>query len=444
MRIIVAGAGDVGTHLAKILTRENHDIILLDEDSKRLQAISRKYDLMPFKGVSTSIKDLIECGVKEADLFVGVTPYESINTTACLLAAKLGAKKTLARINNYEYLLPDNKTFFDSLGIQSLIYPEMLAAKEIAKSLKSSWQRVNISFENDALTIVGVKVRENAPIINQQFQSGFLDHGRFRIVAIKRDTSTIIPSGTDQILPEDIVYFITTNENLDFLREQAGKTNNPIKDVIVMGGSRIGVKTIQYLPEKIDAKIIEFDKERCLKISEEAKGNLIICGDGRDLDLLRQEGVSDTDAFVAVTGNSEANILACLAAKRLGVFKTVAEIENFDYIPLAESLDIGTIINKKVIAANHIHQLTLNPSVLNIKSLHSSKAQIIEFEVKEKSKIAKGRIRDHKIPSGVNFGGYIRDGIGYICSGNTTFNIGDKVIVFCFASDLHKIESFFN
>ncbi len=444
MRIIIAGAGEVGTHLAKILTRENHEIILMDENAKKLQTIANNYDLMPFQGTPTSIKDLSECNVKETDLFIAVTPYESINTTACLLAARLGAKKTLARINNYEYLLPENKDFFEKLGIQSLIYPEMLAAKEIVKALKSSWQRVNISFENDALLLVGVKVRKNAPIINQQFQTGFLDHGRFRVVAIKRNNNTIIPSGTDQIIDEDIVYFISTPENINFLREEAGKLNNPIKDVIVMGGSRIGVKTVQYLPEKISAKILEINSERCMEIAERTKGNLIICGDGRDLDILQEEGVSDTDAFVAVTGNSEANILACLAAKRMGVFKTVAEVENLDYIPLAESLDIGSIINKKLITANHIHQLTLNPSVVNVRTLHASKAQIIEFEVKEKSKIIKGRIRDHKIPSGVNFGGYIRDGIGHICSGNTTLNLGDKVIVFCFESDLHKIESFFN
>lgn len=444
MRIIIAGAGEVGSHLAKILTRENHDIILLDDDSKRLNHIAEIYDLMSVEGSATSIKDLVECGVKKSDLFIAVTPNESVNTTACMLAAKLGAKKTLARINNYEYLLAENKEFFKNLGVQSLIYPEMLAAKEIVKSLKTSWQRINISFENDALVLVGIKVRNNAPIINQPFQTGFLDHARFRVVAMKRKTETIIPTGTDKILDGDIVYFITKNENLEFLREQTGKEDRPIKDIIVMGGSRIGVKAIQYLPEKISAKILEINHDRCLNIADKTKGHLIICGDGRDLELLKEEGISDTDAFVAVTGNSETNILACLAAKRFGVIKTIAEIENLDYIPLAQSLDIGTIINKKLIAANHIHQLTLDDSVLNIRSLHSSDAQIIEFEVQPKSKISKGRIRDHKIPSGVNFGGYIRDGKGYICSGDTTFNTGDKVIVFCFVSDIPKIESFFN
>lgn len=444
MKVIIAGAGDVGSHLAKLLTRENHEIILMDDNPKKLENIASTYDLMPYEGTAASIHDLEECGVADADLFIGVTPYESINLNACMLAKKLGTTKTLARIDNYEYLLPKHKEFFNSLGINSLIYPEMLAAKEIVDALKTSWQRFNMQFEGNALTLLGIKVRHDAPVAYQEFRTGFLDHARFRIVAIKRQNETIIPAGTDMVKDGDIVFFITKPENLDFVREQAGKQNRPIRNVMIMGGSRIGVKAIQYLPEKMDAKIIELSHDRCLKISDQTNGKLIINGDGRDLDLLREEGIEETDAFVAVTGNSEANILACLAAKRFGVIKTIAEIENDDYIPLAQSLDIGTIINKKLIAASHIYQLTLDADVLDVKCLPTSDAHIIEFVATSDSKVTKSRLRDLKIPQEVNFGGYIRNGEGFICSGDTVLEAGDHVIVFCMATGIKKIEKLFN
>jgi trk system potassium uptake protein TrkA len=443
MKIIIAGAGEVGTHLAKLLSRENQEIVLLDENSKKLDAVAANYDILPIAGKATSLNDLEECGVKDADLFIAVTPSESVNMTACMLATNLGAVTTLARIDNYEYLLPKNKEFFNKLGVDSLIYPEMLAAKEIVDALKNSWQRVNMSFGGNALVLLGIKIRANAPVANQQFQTRFLDHARFRVVAIKRKNETIIPKGTDQIIDGDIVFFITKNENIEFTREQAGKLNRPIKNVMIMGGSRIGVKTIQYLPEKVNVKVLEVDYDKCMQISDATKGKLVINGDGRDLELLKQEGIQEMDAFVAVTGNSEANILACLAAKRFGVIKTIAEIENFDYIPLAQNLDIGTIINKKLIAASHIYQLTLDANVLNVKCLQSSDAQIVEFVAKPGSKVTKNKLRDLKLPPDVNFGGFIRNGEGHICSGDTVILPDDHVIVFCLSEGMRNIESFF-
>lgn len=443
MRIVIVGAGEVGTHLAKLLAKEHINITLMDEEPSKLKDLDANYDMLTRVGSPTSIQDLKDLGVKDVDLFIAVTPSESVNMTACMIAHNLGAKKTLARINNYEYLLPDNKDFFAKLGVDHLIYPEMLAAREIAASLETTWLRQNMSFCNGELILLGIKVRQNAVIVNKPFISGYFDHRRYRIVAIKRNNQTIIPGGKDQILPNDIVYFITRPEDVGFVQMQSGKTDHKINSVMIMGGSRIAQKTVKELPSKMNVKILEKDKERSFLLAEKCQHALIINADARNLDVLKEEGIHETDAFIAVTSNSEANILACLAAKKLGVKKTVAEVENIDYIILAESMDIGTVINKKMIAASYIYQLTLDADVLDVRTLTSADAEVVEFVAKKGSKITKNKVKDARLPANVNIGGYVRDGEGYIVAGDTVIQPGDHVICFCIASAIRKIESYF-
>ncbi len=444
MRIIIAGAGEVGTHLAKLLAKEHINITLMDQDPSKLKDLDANYDMMTREGSPTSIQDLQDIGVKDVDLFIAVTPYESVNITSCMIATNLGAIKTLARIDNYEYLMPKNKEFFQKLGVDYLIYPERLASKEIVAALETTWLRQNLSFCNGELVLLGIKVRDNAVIINKKFMSGFFDHRKYRIVAIKRNNVTIIPGGSDEIQANDIVYFITRPENVPFVKEQAGKVDYKINSAMIMGGSRIAQKTAQALPSHISVKILEKDREKSYLLAEKCQRALIINGDARDLDLLKEEGIQDIDAFIAVTSNSEANILACLAAKRLGVKKTVAEVENIDYIMLAESMDIGTVINKKMIAAGYIYQLTLDADVLDVRTLTSADAEVVEFVAKKGSKITKSKIKDLRLPVNVNIGGYVRNGEGFIVAGDSIIEPGDQVICFCVSSAIRKIENYFN
>lgn len=444
MRIIIAGAGEVGTYLAKMLAHENMEITLMDADAERINNLEARYDLLTYVGSPTSISDLKDVNVKGVDLFIAVTPHENINMTACMIASNLGALRTLARIDNSEYLLPENKEFFKKLGVTHLIYPEGLAAKEIIESIKTNWLRENVSFCNDALILVGIKVRENAVILNKKFSTGYFDHTNYRVVAIYRNHSTIIPKGSDEISQNDIVYFITTKNQLEFVKSQAGKVEHAIQSLMIMGGSHIAKKTIQQLPSGLTTKVLEIDRNRSIEIANEFEDTLVINCDGRNIEILKEEGISETDAFVAVTGNSEANILACLAAKRLGVVKTVAEVENNDYILLAESLDIGTIINKKMIAASYIYQLTLSANVLNVRCLTASNADVLEFVAKSGSRITRSLVKDLKLPPHVNIGGIVRNGVGSIVNGNTQIESNDHVIVFCDSSSIRKIETFFS
>ena len=445
MKIIIAGAGNVGTHLAKLLSREKQDIILMDDDEEKLSALSANFDLLTVAASPSSISGLKEVGVKEADLFIAVTPDESRNMTACMLATNLGAKKTVARIDNYEYLLPKNKEFFQKLGVDSLIYPEMLAAKEIVTAVRRPWTRQYWELFGGALILIGVKVRDNSRLVNKHLSELLNEQKLYHIVAIKRQNETIIPRGTDRIESGDIVFFTTTKSHIEDVRLHAGKRDPEVKKVIIMGGSRIAIRTCQYLPNNIRVKVIETNKEKSHRIAEVVPGNvLIINGDGRDTDLLMQEGIKDAQAFIALTDNSSTNIWACLAAKRAGVFKTIAKIENIDYIPLAESMDIGSVINKKLIAASHIYQFLLDADVSNVKCLTFANADVAELVARPDSKITRKQVKDLNLPKDLTLGGLIRDGEPMMIKGDTHIQAYDHVVVFCLDTAMRKLEDYFN
>ena len=413
MKIIIAGAGAVGTHLAKLLSREKQDIILMDDNEERLSTLSSNFDLMTVTASPTSIQGLKEVGAKEADLFIAVTPDESRNMTACMLATNLGAKKTVARIDNYEYLLPKNKEFFKKLGVDSLIYPEMLAAKEIVSSIRMSWVRQWWEFCGGSLILIGTKMREKAEILDIPLHQLAGTDKPYHVVAIKRGNETLIPRGDDVIKLHDIVYFTTTRKYVPYIRKIAGKEDYAdVRNVMIMGGSRIAVRTAQYVPDYMQVKIIDNDLNRCNRLTEILDDKvMIINGDGRDMDLLIEEGLKNTEAFVALTDNSETNILSCLAAKRMGVSKTVAEVENIDLYRHGRKPRYRYGDQQKMITASHIYQMMLDADVSNVKCLTFANADVAEFTVKADSKITRHQVKDLGLPKGATIGGLIRQGV---------------------------------
>ncbi|MBQ9677315.1 MAG: Trk system potassium transporter TrkA [Prevotella sp.] len=446
MKIVIAGAGAVGTHLSKLLSRDHQDCVLIDSDPARLAGLDSRYDIMTIQGSPTSIRTLKDAGTESADLFVGVTPDESKNMNACMIAHALGAKKTVARIDNYEYLDPHLKPFFEKMGINSLIYPEVLAALDITNGLKMSWVRQRWDVHDGALVMLGIKLRETCEILNQPLKTLCGPDDPYHIVAIKRHGETLIPSGNDELHVNDLAYFMTTSEYIPYIRKISGKEHYAdVKNVIAMGGGKTAVRLGLTLPDYMNLKIIEKSERRCELLNEllSDTDTMIIHGDGRDIGLLQEEGIDTTQAFVALTGNAETNILACLTAKRLGVRKTVAMVENLDYVEMAENLDIGTIINKMTIAASHIYQMMLDGDVSNVRSLMMVDSDVAEFVAAEGSKVTKKLVKDLGLPFGATIGGLVRNDEGILVNGNTQIMPGDSVMVFCHEQNLKKIEKYF-
>ena len=445
MKVVIVGAGAVGTHLSKLLSREHQDCVLIDADDERLSGLG-EFDVMTYCASPTSIRALKEAGTPHADLFVGVTPEESTNINACILAHALGAKKTVARIDNYEYLSPSLQPFFKNLGLDSLIYPEVLAATDINNGLKMSWVRQLWDVHDGALILLGIKLRETAEILNLPLKDLCGPDDPYHVVAIKRGGETIIPSGMDELRVNDLAYFMTTKDYIPYIRKIVGKEHyTDVKNVIIMGGGKTAVRAALTAPDYMNMKIIEKDAARCEKLNELLEDNdtMVIHGDGRDLGLLEEENIKNTQAFVALTGNAETNILACLTAKKLGVRKTIAMVENLDYVSMAESLDIGTIINKKTIAASHIFQMMLEADVDNLRSLMLVDAEVAEFTAAEGSRVTKKAVKDLGMPFGVTIGGLVRKGQGMLVNGNSQIEAGDSVMVFCHEQKLNNIEKFF-
>ncbi|MDO4195005.1 MAG: Trk system potassium transporter TrkA [Prevotellaceae bacterium] len=445
MKIIITGAKAIGSHLAKLLSRNNEDVTLIDEDGERLSQLAADLDILTLQAPPCSLSTLKEVGTGKADLFIAVTSDENQNVQACLMAKLLGAKKVVAKVDNPEYTEKDAAEFYQRLGLDSIIYPELLAGNDIINGLKMSWVRQRWDVHGGALVMLGIKLRAGCEILEQPLRNLCGPNDPYHVVAIKRGIDTIIPGGNDMLQLNDLAYFMTTRQYIPYIRKIVGKeTYADVKNVMIMGGGKTAVRSIKMMPEYMHAKVFEIDEQRCERLNELVGDRcLVINGDGRDLGQLTEEGIRNCQAFVALTGNAEANILACLMAKRIGVRKTVAMIENIDYINMAESLDIGTIINKKAIAASHIYQMMLDANVRNVRFLTTANADVAEFIAEENSKVTRKLVKDLSLPRGMTIGGLVRGNEGMLVSGMTQIQPGDAVVVFMHGTNIKRVEDLF-
>ena len=443
MRIVIAGAGEVGIHLAKMLSREELDVILVDSNEEVLSEIENNYNLSAIAGSPTSFNTLKRASINEADLFLAVTPYETRNIVACTIASSLGAKKTVARIDNFEYLNEESRKHFKTMGVDDLIYPEKLACEEVIAAMRHTWARSWFELHDGALILVAVKLRDSASILNRKLYELTSTSNLFHIAAIKRQNHTIIPRGNDEVLLGDIVYFTTTPEYVEGIRMLCGKQQVDVKNIIILGGSRIAIRISNMVGDDVKIKLIEKDRDKSYRLVEKMRNTTIIQGDARDEELLSEVGISDTDMFIALSDSSETNILACLTAKQMGVPRTVAEVEDIQYITVAENLNIGTVINKKLIAASHIFQLLLDSDSSNAKCLALADAEVVELVAKPGSKITRRPVKELNLPADITLGGVIHNGVGTIVSGNTQIEANDHVLVFCLDTALSKLDRWF-
>jgi trk system potassium uptake protein TrkA len=448
MKIIIAGAGEVGFHLAKLLSYESQEITLIDSDKENLSYADTHLDIKVMKGDATSVSVLKEANILNSDLFVAVTSSESCNITSCVLAKRLGAKKTIARISNPEFINSKDEIDFTKFGIDELISPESLAAAEIELLLSQSVFNDTYEFEQGALTMLGLTLSSDAKIIGKTVVEAaqLLADIHFMPIAIQRKSphETIIPRGNTIFKDSDRVVFITSEGGDEELCKLTGKEKATIKNVMILGGSKIGSQTARDLSKnRFNVKLIETIKERAFDLAEQLSDALVINGDGRNVELLDEENINDMDAFISVTGNSETNIMSCLVAKSKGVKKTIALVENMDYYELSHSIGVDTLINKKLLAVNSIFRYIRRGEVVAMTKLSNMDAELLEFEVQSTSKICNKKIKHLDFPLSAIIGGVIRDDDGFIALGDFEIQAGDRVVVCCLPQSIKKVESFF-
>lgn len=444
MKIIIAGAGEVGTHLAKMLSNEDQDIILLDNEQAKLDAIDSNYNLMTYNGSTSSFSTLREVGVDECDLYIAVTPFETRNITSCSIAKRLGAKKTVARIDNSEFLKPENGRILKEVGADFLIYPENLAAGEIDLAMSHNWARYWGELHGGRLVLIGVKIRDNNSLIDVQLKDITSSSHDFHVAAIKRNNETIIPNGHDVLKQDDIVYFITTPPYINEVRELCGKRKRVIRRALIAGASRITSRFAQLYNEKYDLRIIEPDRNICEDFATRFPNCEVVCGDPRDIEVLRENNIYQYDAFLALTDSSESNILSCLTAKEFGVPKTIADVENLQFFSQAENLNIGTILNKKLLASSRIFKILLDSDESNAKFLVLADAEVAEMQAQPHSKITRAPVKDLHLPFGMTLAALVRGDNCELISGMTRIEPGDYVVVFCLTGTFSKVEKWFN
>lgn len=449
MRIVIAGAGEVGIHLAKMLASEEQNIVLMDSSRRRLEDLKASLDVLHIDGNPLVIKDLEAAYVANADLFVSVTPDHATNLLACAMAKRVGARHTIARVNMPEYIETHYTEICEFIGVDKTIYPEELAAEEIATTSMNPWARQYIELFNGAVILVGVKIRAESILVNKYLHElvGTDERGIkfYHIVAIKRDLVTIIPSGSTQIQEGDLVYFTCLANHIDEVRRIAGKVAPIVRKMVIMGASRVAIQTIKRIPPSIKISLIDIDKDKCLRLSQTLPSNVsVYYGDGRDPDLLQEVGLEDAQVFIALTENSETNVLACLGAKRYNVYKTIAKEENIDYIPLAYRLDIGTLINKKLLAAGYIYRMLLGQKADSIVFLSLADAEVAELIVGRNSSLVGKQIKDLNLPKYLTIGGILRNGMPTMVNGTTVIEAYDHVIAFYHDVPLERLNKLFH
>ena len=446
MKIVIAGAGDRGTHLAKMLSGNDHDITVVDVDAKALAEVDSLVDVVTVEGDTTQFSVLRKAGVRKCDLFIAVRSVENDNILSAVVAKQMGAKKTIARVDSSEYLEPNSKEVFIDMGIDYIFYPEHIAAREVINLLGHTSTTEYVEFAGGKLSLVAFRLELTSPLLGKNvFDKENLDEDiDYRTVAIIRGAKTIIPKAEDVYKEDDMVYVIARNSATQHIIEQSGRKEVVIRNMMILGCSRIGVRIARELQEDVNIKLVDYNAEKAFRLAEYLDKTLIINEDGRDTEAMLEEDIQGMDAFVAVTGRSETNILAAMLAKRMGVKKVIAEVENINYISLAESIGVDTIINKKLVTASNIFRFTMATDVQAVKCLTGSQAEVMEFIVKPNSPATKVPVSELGLPEDAIIGGVVRGDRVFIAVDQTEIMPYDRVVVFSMPESVMRVAEYFN
>lgn len=445
MKIVIAGAGEVGFHLAQLLANENQDITLIDKDKEVLEYATTHLDVLTIKGDAASFQVLEQAQAGKARLFLALTTSEKTNLLTAILAKKMGAKKTVARVNNAEYLQAGIKENFNQLGVDVLISPDQLGAQEIVRLLKRSTFTDVFDFEEGKISVIGFTLDGASPLVGKTLRQADRDTPDFlfKAIAIQRGNKTIIPNGDSLLMKGDHLYLVTKNEYIDVVTKYAGKQLKKIRNVMIIGGSPLAQKTAQLLENDYAVSLVEKDKEEGKLLLESLHNTLIINANPGNIDVLKEEGLESMDAFIALTPNAETNIITSLMAEEWGVPKTIALVDNAVYTHISKNIGVDTIINIKLIAANNIFRFVRKGKIEAITSFHGVDAEIIEFVIHKNNRLTRHPLRELHLPEKAIIAGVIRGTHSYIPKGDFQLKLNDKVIVFAHLEAISKIESTF-
>ncbi|MDY6372028.1 MAG: Trk system potassium transporter TrkA [Bacteroidales bacterium] len=446
MNIIIAGDGEVGVHLAKSLTELDHNITVVDPHSELLKRLESETDLLTIAGDSTSPQVLEDAGVDSCDLFLSVLHDESINLVTCILAKKLRAKRTVARITNAELLAPKHREMFRDLGVDEMVCPERIAAKEITNLLNNSAATEFFDFSGGLLTMYVVRLEEGSPVVGREVREATTIYPdlQARVVALLRGGETIIPHGDTVFLAGDLAYIIGRANQLENINRVVGKQAVSIRNIMIAGGGRIGRYAAMTLGDRMRITLIEENRRRAEELSAQLDGPLIIHGDATDIELLKEEGLQNVDAFIGVTNSSETNVLTCLHAKRLGVGRTIALVENTGFIDISQDIGIDTIINKKLITASYIARFIVKGDAVSSKWLSGTNAEVIELMVGKHAPATRHTLGELKMPDGATVGGVIRGRETILPSRDLQLQQGDKVVIFTLPKAMAQMAKLFD
>ncbi len=445
MNILITGDSEVALHLAELLSGENHDVTLVAPDKDFLKLIESHSDLLTLVGDSTNTQVLKNADVRRTELVISAHHDGRISLLTAILAKQLGARKCIAKVNEPEYLTDECRVLYKELGIDHLVSPERIAANEIVNLLTNTAAAEIFDFSDNKLSLMLVKLEEGAPVVGKTLREIAREYEQqnYRAVSIHRRAKTIIPKADDLFQAGDMAYVVTRPDGIDHLLELSGKERFEVKNLMIVGGGAVGSQAAAALENSFNVKLFEMDADRANELSDALRSSLVINGDARNINLLESESVASMDAFVAVTNNSETNILTCLLAKRFGVKKTIALVENIDFIEISQSVGIDTIINKKLATASYILRFTMTAEVISTKCLTSVDAEVFEFKAREGSPVTKKPIRKLNFPRQAIIGGVIREGHGYIAEGDMQIQAGDKVVVFSLPEAFHGVDKLF-
>jgi len=446
LRIIIIGLGQVGTHIAKVLANENHDVSVIESNASLCQQVQESLDVQVNHGFGTDHRVLESAGINHADMIIAFTGFDEQNIVACQMAAKYGVQQKIARIRNSAFFEnPDHFSLLD-WGVDVAIQPEIETAKEIVLLIKRSSATDVLEFAQGRLQLIGIRVGKDCPVLNLSMQEVSRKYPNyvFRAVAILRNHRTIIPTGKDVYLQRDQIYFIAAAEEIPKIIQLMGKSDEKLQDIMILGGGRIGRETAHALEndKNIKIKLIDSNPDKSIRLADELQRTLVIQGDGRDFDLLATEGILETDAFISLTDDEETNILTSLLAKHLGVSKTIALVNRSEYIPIMAPIGINAAVNTNIITSNAVLRLIRRGDVVSVASLPGIDAEIVEYRVSPGAKITKKPLRKINFPEGAILGSLTRGDEVLIPVGDTVFHEDDQVVVFSFlqANELNSAK----